>query len=147
TALHLAAASGNVDTLKFLLDKGADVNAREAEWGQTPLMFAAAQNRPAAIALLLKRGADAKLATKTVDIQSFSALDRAALQRQQKVPESFTGKDAKVQPTASQMQAAVQAGRALFAPGKVPPPSKDDPPPRNFNPEEINPPVASKGGL
>ena len=37
----------------MLLDDKADVNAAENEWGQTPLMFAAAQNRADAIKLLL----------------------------------------------------------------------------------------------
>jgi uncharacterized protein len=49
------------------------------------------------------------------------------------------------------MQAAVQASRELFLSGKIPPPDKDaEANPRGgpgFNPEEINPPVATKGGL
>ena len=44
-ALHLAAASGSGNVVTRLLDAGADANAREREWGQTPLMFAAAENR------------------------------------------------------------------------------------------------------
>ena len=40
--LHFAAASGNVATIALLLDRGANPNAREPQWGQTPLMFAAA---------------------------------------------------------------------------------------------------------
>jgi hypothetical protein len=30
----------------MLLDRGADVNVREPQWGQTPLMFAAALAAP-----------------------------------------------------------------------------------------------------
>jgi ankyrin repeat protein len=113
-------------------------------------MFAAAQNRADAIRILLARGADANITTKTIDVTQQAALDRAALQRQQKVLDGFTGKDKeRKEPTPSQVQAAVQAGRDLFASGKIPPPDKDEPetPGRNFNPEEINPPVAAKGGL
>ncbi len=48
TALHFAAAAGNADVVKALLDKGADPNARENSWGQTPLIFAAEYGRAAA---------------------------------------------------------------------------------------------------
>ena len=36
--------------MKALVTKKADVNAREATWGQTPLMFAASSDRPGAVA-------------------------------------------------------------------------------------------------
>ena len=42
TALMIAAASGSADAVKLLLDRGADVNAKESAHGQTALMFAAA---------------------------------------------------------------------------------------------------------
>jgi uncharacterized protein len=152
TPLHLAASSGNPDVIKALLDHGADVNAKESEWGQTPLIFAAAQNRVNAIKLLLDRGADANVSTKTVDIAKESALDRAARNRAAKVLETSVAKGEK--PTASQIQAAIQAARELLLSGKLPPPEPPganaegrggrDP---NFNPEEINPPVTAKGGL
>jgi len=149
TPLHLGAASGNADVVKMLLDRGADADAKEAEWGQTPLMFAAAQNRGAAIRALLAGGADPKITTKTIDIATQSALDKAATTRQRKVLEASVPNGQT--PTASQVQAAMQAARELFASGKVPPPDKDA---RNevgsagfVDPEEINPPVASKGGL
>jgi len=155
TPLHLAAATGNADVVKILLDHGADANARDAEWGQTPLIYAAAQNRPAAIRELLARGADPRVTTKTIDIQKQSALDRAATERQRKVLEAAVPKGQ--QPTASQIQAAMQASRELFASGKIPPPdtkegaaANDRNAPgaaNNFDPEEINPPVATKGGL
>jgi ankyrin repeat protein len=49
------------------------------------------------------------------------------------------------------VQAAVHASRELFLSGKIPPPTKEDTENQgrgqNFNPEEINPPVATKGGL
>ena len=166
TPLHLAASSGSADVVTLLLDHGADADAKESEWGQTPLMFAAAGNRVNAIRVLLERGADATIATKTIDIAHQSALDRAAADRQRKVLEASVPKGQ--QPTASQVQAAIQASRELFASGKIPPPeepaaggrggrggrggsSQDDPNAANaangFNPEEINPAVSSKGGL
>ncbi len=155
TPLHLAAATGNADVVTILLDHGADANAKDADWGQTPLIYAAAQNRPDAIRVLLERGADPRVTTKTIDIQKQGALDRAATERQRKVLEAAVAKGQ--QPTASQIQAAMQASRELFASGKIPPPdtkegaaANDRNAPgaaNNFDPEEINPPVATKGGL
>ena len=81
--------------------------------------------------------------------RSRSALDRAARQLQQKILEATVAKGQKA--TASQLQAAVQAARELLLSGKVPPPEArpagPDTTDRNFNPEEINPPVTAKGGL
>ena len=155
TPLHLAAATGNADVVTILLDHGADANAKDADWGQTPLIYAAAQNRPDAIRVLLERGADPRVTTKTIDIQKQGALDRAATERQRKVLEAAVAKGQ--QPTASQIQAAMQASRELFASGKIPSPdtkegaaANDRNAPgaaNNFDPEEINPPVATKGGL
>jgi uncharacterized protein len=160
TPLHLAAEAGSADVVTALLDAGADVNAKESEWGQTPLIFAAEQNRAAVIRVLLARGADPHIATKTVDVTTMLALDRAAAQLQRKVIEASVPKGQ--QPTPSQVQAAIEASRQLFASGRIPPPEKTDTAGgrgarggtpddaaagANFNPEEINPPVSTKGGL
>jgi uncharacterized protein len=152
TPLHLAAAAGNPVVVTMLLDGNADVNAKESEWGQTALIFAAAQNRADAIRVLLARGADPRIATKTIDIAKQGALERAATERQRKVLEAAVPKGQ--QPTSSQSQAAIQASRELFASGKIPPPDKKDADDKNVgtggpfvDPDEINPPVATKGGL
>ncbi len=149
TALHMAASSGNAETIVALLDAKADVNTTENEAGQTPLIFAAGLNRVEAIKTLLARGADASVTTKVIDIPKFSALDRAAADRQRKVLEGFVGKESEAKASPSQIQAAIQAGREIVRSGKIPPPDPNDPPDprRNFNPEEINPPVATKGGM
>jgi ankyrin repeat protein len=153
TPLHLAAASGSADAVTTLIDKGANVNATESQWGQTPLFFAAEQNRAEAIRVLLARGADPKIRTKVIDIVKQGQLDRAATNQMRKVIEASVPKGE--QPTAAQMQAAIEASRQLFASGKIPPrdPKENDDPrnglnaAQNFDPEEINPPVATKGGL
>jgi ankyrin repeat protein len=149
TPLHLAATSGSADTVNVLLDARADVNAKENEAGQTPLIFAAGLNRVDVIKALLARGADASITTKVIDVAKFNALDRAAAGVQRKVLEGFVGKESERPPTPSQVQAAIEAGREVLRTGKIPPPDPNAPadPRGNFNPEEINPPVATKGGM
>ncbi len=149
TALHLAASSGNPAVVTVLLDAKADVNAKENEAGQTPLIFAAGLNRVETIKVLLARGADPSVTTKVIDVPKFNTLDRAAADVQRKVLEGFVGKESEAKATPSQIQAAIQAGREVMRTGKIPPPDPNAPPDprRNFNPEEINPPVATKGGM
>jgi uncharacterized protein len=147
TPMHMAASAGSAEVINLLADAKADVNARESEWQQTPLIFAAAANRPDAIAALIKRGGDPNVATKVIDVSKQGQLDRAAVERQRKVIEGFIGKDSNARPTPAQMQAAIEASREVLKSGKIPPPDPNAPPPRGFNPEEINPPVSSKGGM
>src|SRR5687768_8204976 len=149
TPLHLAASAGSAETVNVLIDAKADVNAKENEAGQTPLIFAAGLNRVDAIKALLARGADPSVTTKVIDVAKFNALDRAASDVQRKVLEGFVGKESEKPPSPSQVQAAIQAGREVLRTGKIPPPDPNAPPDprRNFNPEEINPPVATKGGM
>lgn len=81
TALHLAAQAGDAVAVSALAGAKADVNALETAWGQTPLMFAAAANRPAAVTALLKAGADAKVKTKTQDLTEELARQQAAARK------------------------------------------------------------------
>jgi len=55
TPLHIAIHSPS--RLKALLDAGHDINVRDKN-GITPLMYAAAINRPIAVSILIRRGAD-----------------------------------------------------------------------------------------
>ena len=57
TPLHNSAENDGAKVVASLLDRGADIEARN-EKGATPLHFAAAYNRPEVVALLLDRGAD-----------------------------------------------------------------------------------------
>ncbi len=58
TLLITAARTGEPGTVRTLLAHGADPNLGETTRGQTPLMWAAANNNAAAIQLLAEQGAD-----------------------------------------------------------------------------------------
>ena len=61
TALHLAAQYGHMPHLQFLIENGANLNARERR-GFTPLMLAIAHRQTAPVRLLLEAGADPNIA-------------------------------------------------------------------------------------
>lgn len=91
TALHLAAQEvGGAESVKLLLEHGADPNATEISAGQTPLMFAAANNRVDAIELLLGEGADPSIATAVVDVLQEVYADRQASQLLQEAVAEYT---------------------------------------------------------
>jgi uncharacterized protein len=58
----LTAYTGHADAVKLLIDRGADVNARQIR-GQTALMWAAAEGHAEVVKLLLARGADPAVAS------------------------------------------------------------------------------------
>lgn len=55
--LFLAAGEGRLEVVRYLLDQGADVNARE-QFGDTALIEAVFNGQSAAVKELLFRGAD-----------------------------------------------------------------------------------------
>jgi ankyrin repeat protein len=57
TLLHRAAKQGHVPSASFLLDRGADVNARDNS-GATPLATARKKNHESMVSFLLKNGAE-----------------------------------------------------------------------------------------
>ena len=66
TPLMIAARTGRLAVMDALLDGGADVNAAEERRGTTTLMWAAANEQPDAVRLLVERGADVSARAKTV---------------------------------------------------------------------------------
>ena len=119
--IHFAAGSGDLLSVEALLAGGADPNARELARGQTPLIFAASHDRAATIAALLVAGADPELASHVEDLATLGRLDRAANERQREALEALTGGDRA--PTATEVQAAVRAGRMIYDTGI---PEEDD---------------------
>jgi hypothetical protein len=69
TPLMLASKNGHVDAVKLLLDRGAQINARNPDTpgskrGMTALMFAAQQGHNDVVRVLLEHGADVTVKTR-----------------------------------------------------------------------------------
>ena len=60
TALHYASFSGKDEVVKFLVARGADIDARSPN-GSTPLMMAVYEGRESTVKQLVRLGADRKL--------------------------------------------------------------------------------------
>ena len=91
--LHLAAQAGNAQTVTALLDGGADRDARDKTHGRTPLVFAASSDRLDVVAVLLARGADAKVTTNVIDYPARAAADTQARQTRDKIASATTGRN------------------------------------------------------
>jgi ankyrin repeat protein len=72
TPLMVAAASGELEAVKVLVDSGADVNGKDGVRQQTPLMYAAASNRAAVIEYLAAKGADLTATSKVSNLANLS---------------------------------------------------------------------------
>merc|ERR1712170_66419 len=72
-AVGLASLKGHANLCQILLDKKADVNAKDKD-GETPLMKASAQGHLEVVRLLLSAGAD----PDAIDRNDMSAIKKAA---------------------------------------------------------------------
>ncbi len=72
--LIIEAGFGEVDTVRILLNRGADVNTKD-NYGFTPLIFAAKYGHTTTVKLLLTRGADVNVKSKLL---GYTALMNAA---------------------------------------------------------------------
>jgi len=77
TALHWAAFTDQQDIIKFLLVRGANVNAK-GEFGSTPLHYAAAAGQRELVELLLANGAEVDAKSNSDDTPLHSAANRGA---------------------------------------------------------------------
>jgi ankyrin repeat protein len=67
TALMSASRVGSVDAVKTLVDHGAKIETRDPAFQQTALMIAVRENHPAVVTLLVERGAQVNVQTRTGD--------------------------------------------------------------------------------
>ena len=114
TVLHYAALGGDRAIVDALIAAGAEVNAVEPAWNQTPLMLAAARGRTDAVRALLAHGADATKVAKTMDPLHSAAQDRQAKQMRnamlakEREAQQKTS-DPNWRPNSQQVQTAVKA--------------------------------------
>src|SRR5690606_38495026 len=116
TPLHFASATSSHEAVTALLEFGADVNAREAGWGQTPLHFAASAGRFPTVEILIAACADLNAATTVVDMRLRAAEDRAAGQIRDRALQEFRGPRSGTEawsPTPEQVQEAIRRARDL----------------------------------
>jgi ankyrin repeat protein len=101
TALHLAAAAGATATVRLLLERGADIEARDSTWDSTPLGWAIVGSGlrlghaphpdwPATVAALLDAGAATDGIVLSPDDQKPPSPEVAALLRARGIPEEET---------------------------------------------------------
>ena len=102
TAVHVASQQGSVNVMEVLISAGADINARTDD-GSTPLIDAAAYDKPETAELLIKRGADMNLK----DSSGTTALIWAARRQRDAVAELLIDAGADV-------SIADQSGTALY---------------------------------
>jgi ankyrin repeat protein len=114
TALMTAARTGNIDAVRLLLDRGAQVNAADTESNQTALMLAIRENHPDVVRLLLERGADAKARTKIIDNPPPEAGNLQGIGRAQNLPKGV------IQGGMTPLLYAAREGRANIAEMLVP---------------------------
>jgi ankyrin repeat protein len=81
TPLMLASRAGNLEAMRVLLDHKADINATEKIRGTTALMWASEQSHPAAVQLLIARGAKVNAATNADTRNSRNNLANTVTQR------------------------------------------------------------------
>jgi ankyrin repeat protein len=102
TALHLAAAAGSVPTVRLLLDRGADIEARDTTWDSTPLEWAIVGSGmrlghapdpdwPATVRALLDAGASTDGIVLSPDDQKPPSAEVAAVLRARGIPDEEAG--------------------------------------------------------
>ena len=102
TALHLAAAAGSVPAVRLLLDRGADIEARDTTWDSTPLEWAIVGSGmrlghapdpdwPGTVGALLDAGASTGGILLSPDDQKPPSAEVAAVLRARGIPDEEAG--------------------------------------------------------
>jgi Ankyrin repeats (3 copies)/Ankyrin repeat len=121
TALSFAADRGNVEIVTLLLERGADVNAKDTFYGVTPLVWAANNGHAGVARLLLARGATgaADVLDSGVEKKSLALVEAAIGSGKLTAEElSFALEDA-------ERTGVSDAAAALRKAGAVPPPKAE----------------------
>jgi hypothetical protein len=121
TALSFAADRGQVEIVKLLLERGADVNAKDSFYGVTPLVWAANNGHADVARILLARGATGAgdVLENGVEKRSVALVDAAIGSGKLTAEElSFAVEEA-------DKAGAAEVGAALRKGGAVPPPKAD----------------------
>jgi ankyrin repeat protein len=74
TPLMMASRTGNLDAVKVLLDRKADINAKEKIRGTTALMWAVEQQHPAVVKMLVEHGANVAATTTSAKVSTTAYL-------------------------------------------------------------------------
>ena len=102
TALHLSAAAGSLGTVRLLLERGADIEARDTAWSSTPLDWAIVGSGmrlghdpdpdwPATVSALLDAGASTDGIALSPDDPKPPSPEVAALLRARGIPDKEAG--------------------------------------------------------
>jgi ankyrin repeat protein len=80
TPLSYACDRGNVEMVKLLLDRGADVNAKDTFYGATPMDWAAMKNHADVVRLLIQKGGSKETALDIAAGGGHTAVAQVALE-------------------------------------------------------------------
>jgi hypothetical protein len=121
TALSFAADRGNAEIVKLLLDRGADVNAKDTFYGVTPLVWAANNGHAQVARMLLAHGATGAgdVLESGVEKKSVELVDAAIASG------TLTADDLSFALEDADKASAADVAAALRKAGAVPPPKAD----------------------
>lgn len=111
TALHYAASTGQRETVKYLLDHGAEIDALSPN-GTTPLMMAVRGGYVDTVKLLLAEGADMALKNQ----QKMSALDFAISYQHEEIAAGLAARQLMIERQEAEERAAGKNKTAVAVP-------------------------------